>query len=185
MGCLETLSVACRDVKQLKNDFDCTVFVETGCYLGTSLRFALTLGFKGVYSCDIVKNNIDHCLNTFKNPSLQIYQLFSVDFLNKILPQLVEVPSIMFWLDAHLPDRRLGQKFDLPLEEEIEIINKYRPDYKDVVLLDDLRIYEDGPFTGGSWDRGDYKNLSLSFLNKYGYTIEKFYHEEGYVVLTR
>ena len=179
------MSTVCCDVNKLKNDFGCTVFVETGCYLGNSLSFVLELGFKAVYSCDIVKKNIDHCLNRFKNPTLQIHQLLSVDFLEKILPQLANEPSIMFWLDAHLPDRRLGQTFDLPLEQELEIINRHRPNSRDVVLLDDLRIYEDGPYTGGAWDRGEYKNLTPSFMEKYGYNIQKFYHEEGYVVLTR
>jgi hypothetical protein len=185
MGCLETLSVACSDVGKLKNQYGCSVFVETGCYLGTSLRFALTLGFKKVFSCDIVKANIDHCLTKFQDPSLEIYHLLSVDFLEKILPQLADEPSIMFWLDAHLPDNRLGQKYDLPLEEEFAIINKYRPNQPDVVCVDDLRIYEDGNYSGGSWDRGDYNNLSLSFLEKYNYNIQKFYHEEGYMVITR
>lgn len=185
MGSFETLSRVCSDASDLKNKYGSTVFVETGCYLGNSLRFALTLGFKKVFSCDIVKANIDHCLNKFNDPTLTIYHLLSVDFLEKILPTLADEPSIIFWLDAHLPDKRLGQKFDLPLEEEFEIINKYRPTQQDVICVDDLRIYEDGNYTGGSWDRGNYKNLSLRFLDKYNYNIQKFYHEEGYIVITR
>lgn len=32
----------------------------------------------------------------------------------------------------------------------MEIIRKYRPHCRDVIIIDDLRIYEDGPFRHGN-----------------------------------
>lgn len=185
MGSVQMLSCLCRDVPSLKAEYGCDVFVETGCYRGNSMSYVVQLGFREVWSCDIEPANVAHCLETFGRPGLNIEVGLSVDFLERLLPRLDGVPSVMFWLDAHLPDDRKGHAVDLPLEQELDIINRIRPGRPDVVLIDDLRIYEDGPFTGGPWDRSGYENLSLSFLDRHGYNVERFYGEEGYLVLTR
>jgi hypothetical protein len=184
MGSISALDEL-SDLDFLKRQFRSSVFVETGCYKGNSISYSLNLGFDRVISCDIDLESIEYCKNMFSNKKVELYHASSVDFLSLLLPNLSNVKSIMFWLDAHLPDKRINQKIDLPLEEELEIINSIRPNSTDVILIDDLRIYEDGPYTGGPWDRYGYENLNLSFIDKYNYDVAKFYQHEGYLILTR
>lgn len=195
MGSLINFDQTCKSLKSLKNEFNCSVFVETGCFRGNSLGHALNLDFERFFSCDIDKEMIDFCLDKFKRDYLHIHHGTSVNFLKSILSTILmydDPSSIMFYLDAHLPEHDktseqvlTDNELNFPLEEELEIINKIRSNKKDVIIIDDLRIYEDGPFTGGNWTERHRFNLNLDFLNKYNYKIEKFYHQEGYILLTR
>ncbi len=106
--------------------------------------------------------------------------------------------NAIFWLDAHFPGVDLGfASYDaevnldtrLPLERELDVIHRVRGGFQDVILIDDLRIYEKGPFEHGNMDRvgqGDVAKYGLEFLEKFRkrYTIEKIYRDEGYIVLS-
>ena len=67
------------------------------------------------------------------------------------------LPPALFWLDAHYPGADVGlagyadeadASLRLPLREELEQIARHRAG-RDVILIDDLRIYETG-----DWDDG-------------------------------
>jgi hypothetical protein len=122
----------------------------------------------------------------------EITQADSVSFLENLLPTLSTVSSIIFFLDAHLPGFDKGAEkeinvteFTFPLEQELEIINRHRPTHKDLIICDDLRLYEDGDFESGNWPGRSRFGLSLDFVSKYGYTVTRFYNSEGYFVLTK
>ncbi len=192
MGSLINFDQECKSLKSLKDEFGSSVFIETGCFRGNSLGHALNLDFDSFYSCDIDKEMIDYCNNKFKRDDLHIFPGISTTFLRLQLPLLDSVDSIMFYLDAHLPehDKTSGQvltdnDLNFPLEEELQIINDLRPNRKDVIIIDDLRIYEDGPFTGGNWTERHRFNLSLDFLNQYHFNVTKYHSQEGYILLTR
>lgn len=194
MGSLQDFSSNCKTIRNLRIRHSCNVFVETGCFVGNSLNYALQQGFERLYSCDIDQEMIDHCNYYFRNyKNLTIYKNTSTEFLELLLPQLAQ-DKIVFYLDAHLPEHDknngkviLDSELNFPLQQEIEIINRIRPNSQDVIICDDLRIYEDGPFTGGNWaKRLEFRIPSLfDFLDKYNYNIEKFYSCEGYLLLTR
>lgn len=191
MGSLINFDQECKNLKSLKDEYNSTVFVETGCFRGNSLAHALNLDFGRFYSCDIDEEMINYCINRFNKTNLYIHHGTSVDFLKQQVSLFNDVSSIMFYLDAHLPehDKSSGKiltdnVLNFPLEEELTIINNLRSNKKDVIIIDDLRIYEDGPFTGGNWSERHRFNLNLDFLSKYNYKIEKFYQQEGYLLLT-
>lgn len=194
MGSLHDFSSNCKPVKKLRIDYNCNVFVETGCFRGNSLSYALGQGFERLYSCDIDQEMIDYCNNSFKNnKNLTIYKNTSTEFLQEVLQHLKN-DRILFYLDAHLPehDKNNGEiltdsPLNFPLQKEIEIINELRPNSSDVIICDDLRIYEDGPFVGGNWSKRLEFNIPsiFDFLDKYNYNIEKFYSCEGYLLLTK
>lgn len=194
MGSLHDFSANCKTIRNLRIEFNCNVFVETGCFRGNSLSFALQQGFERLYSCDVDQEMIDYCNYIFKNyKNLKIIKNTSSEFLEVILPSLTE-DKILFYLDAHLPEHDknngsviLDSDLNFPLQQEIEIINRLRPNSSDVIICDDLRIYEDGPFTGGNWKARQQFNLPslVDFLDKYNYNIEKYYSCEGYLLLTR
>ncbi len=192
MGSLQNFNDTCEKIKFLKKANGSSVFVETGCFRGNSLRYALELGFDKLYSCDVDLEMVNHCLIMFKDKPVDIFHGNSIDYLTHLLPKLEDVDSVIFYLDAHLPehDKNDGKKiieteFNFPLQGEIEIINKFRGSKNDVIICDDLRIYEDGPFEGGIWTERKRFGLDLSFLSHYNYSMNKFYSQEGYLLLTK
>ena len=107
----------------------------------------------------------------------------SFDILPEILPDLKG--TTLFWMDAHFPGADFGlssygdEKDDdkrLPLKKELETIVENRDVTNDVFVIDDLRIYEDGPFETGNWDeRSKYGGDGIGF-------IEELFDETHYVV---
>ena len=107
----------------------------------------------------------------------------SFDILPEILPDLKG--TTLFWMDAHFPGADFGlssygdEKDDdkrLPLKKELETIVSNRDVTNDVFVIDDLRIYEDGPFGDGNWeDREKYGGDGIEF-------IEELFDETHYVV---
>lgn len=191
MGSLQNFNDACEKIKFLKKVYNSSVFVETGCFRGNTLSYALTLGFDKLYSCDIDQEMIDFCEYKFKG-SVSLYLGSSLSFLGYLLPLIKDTESVLFYLDAHLPEHDknngtvvLDSEFNFPLQEELELINNFRSDKKDVIICDDLRIYEDGPFQGGNWEGRKAYNLNLDFLNKLNYQVKKYYSQEGYLLLTK
>ena len=107
----------------------------------------------------------------------------SFDILPEILPDLKG--TTLFWMYAHFPGADFGlssygdEKDDdkrLPLKKELETIVENRDVTNDVFVIDDLRIYEDGPFGDGNWeDREKYGGDGIEF-------IEELFDETHYVV---
>ncbi len=75
----------------------------------------------------------------------------------------------------------------LPLERELVIIKEGRDTSRDCFLIDDLRIYEDGPFTSGNWkDRKTMGGDGIDFIYRLfqeTHTIVRDYAHEGYIVV--
>jgi hypothetical protein len=107
------------------------------------------------------------------------------------------IGPIFFWLDAHFPGADGGlldynaeadESVRCPLESELEVISKGRPAAGDVILIDDLRIYENGPFEHGDMapDIRRPPGNGIDFIYRlFGDThhIIKLYYDEGYVLL--
>lgn len=192
MGSLVSFSQHCCNLTNLKTTFNSKVFVETGCFYGKSLEFALAAGFDFCYSCDIDQDMIDHCNRTLNYKNFEITLSNSVNFLEQLLPRLDSYDSVIFFLDAHLPGHDKTENYNdisvtaetFPLEKELDTIFLHRPNCRDVIICDDLRIYEDGPFTSGVWHDRHKFNLNLEFLNHHAVNIQRFYQDEGYFVLT-
>ena len=186
MGSLDGFCIS-FDLHKVVKENNITTLVETGCHLGHSLSYAIPMGFKTMYSCDIDQKYIDICTNRFRNQdNIILEHCSSVDFLTNLLPKLDDQETILFFLDAHLPEHDAAVNVALPLEEELDIIWQHRKDKKDHIIVDDWRIYEENDFTGGNWnDRSQYGNPTLEFLNKYDYKIQKFLTHEGYLYLSK
>lgn len=191
MGSLVSFSKSCESLSDVKTSSNAKVFIETGCFRGKSLEFALQTGFEFCYSCDVDQEMIDHCENTLNYDNFEIHLADSVTFLDNLLPKLNEHQSIVFFLDAHLPGHDKKAQYDnivltdetFPLERELDVIYKHRQNKTDVIICDDLRIYEDGPFTNGIWTGRYPFNLNLNFIEKYPASVKKYYADEGYLVL--
>lgn len=141
--------------------FPCDIFFETGTGQGDSLEYARSYPFRRLYSAEIDKSTAELARDRFSAFNyVKIVQGDSVDVLEEVLPTLDSDSRCLFFLDAHFPgemsDQFIGYSkiemnaVSLPLERELEVIRKYRAHCQDVIIVDDLRIYEDGPYRHGN-----------------------------------
>jgi hypothetical protein len=148
------------DLFKLKN------FVETGTGIGDSLSFVLKNKPENmnVYTIELMKELYDSLVENFESyDKLELINDYSSNGLKLVLSKISDDPTL-FWHDAHFPGAdfaingmKYGSESDAsirtPLETELRIIvDSNRNISNDVFILDDLRIYKDGPFEGGNWD---------------------------------
>ena len=178
----------------------CDHFFETGTGLGSSLRHAIHNGnFKRIFSTEIHSETASKAQELFKsNPAVEIKNEISTVALNKILPSLNPSESILFFLDAHFPGEvckdfnyleNIHNNITMPLKEELKIIKSLRSRADDILIIDDLNLYENGPFQNGNISKS-YANIKmeerdLSFVGKLfnNKEISRDYRDEGYLIL--
>lgn len=126
-----------------KNNFNCTVFIETGTYMGITALWAAehfekvyTIEFSGeIFEATSKKyahiNNIDFCFGDTRN------------VLEEIVPKN-EDKNPVFWLDAHWSSgNTYGENDQCPLIDELNILNKSNKDM--FILIDDARLFLSPP----------------------------------------
>lgn len=110
-------------------------FIETGCHFGGSLTHAINGGYKNLYSCDINKERVDHCLSELSSKCdvLRIDHSNSLDFFKKLLPTIDT--DATFWLDAH--DEGGG----VPTFDELSLIKELFTNKESTIVIDDIPLY--------------------------------------------
>ena len=196
------------DLREIITNTNTTVFVESGTLHGDGIAHALQFPFQEIHSIEIIDDLAKQARARFQNnKNVTIHTGSSPDVLHNILPGING--NILFWLDAHFPGADSGHiKYsqvkdieyskNLPLEGEIKEISKRLDTHKDVVIMDDLWIYESGDFEWGDFDTHCKKsghditldeiakNKNLSFLYDTFGNSHKFiknYHDQGYVAV--
>lgn len=133
--------------------FDLRHFVETGTGGGDSVHTARQYPFTTIWSCDIEHLLIEP-LRHMQDERVHLFIGRSVQMLD-LLPTFPVGEPILFWLDAHFPGADYGlRSYDaepdetirLPLKHELQLIKQHRPADLDVILIDDARLWLDGPF---------------------------------------
>jgi hypothetical protein len=187
-----------HDLQKYIDEWECSVFVETGTGVGTGIEFALRYPFSKLYSIEYVEELYEACLESFDDSRLTLLNHDSLTGLKQILEENKDVPSMLFWLDAHFPGADFGfnsydhmidvPELHKPLAAEIELIAKSRPDKNDVFIIDDLQIYEDGPFELlDPQFKEKYGDLGIDFIHdNYGKThvMTRDYRHQGFMILT-
>lgn len=179
---------------------NCKVFFETGTGLGHSLLHALDNGnFDLLYSSEIHDATAKRAKECFKkNKNVEILNMISLSALKNILINISPDTSILFFLDAHFPGEvedgfsytsNVPSVTSMPLKEELELIATFRPNSRDVIIVDDLKLYEDGPFANGSIAKG-FANISeshrsLEFIDDLypEKKIHRNYQDDGYLII--
>lgn len=172
-------------------NFVCDVYVETGTGRGDCLWHAISSGrFSRYYSVDLDQELVDQARDLF--PLAQIDQGLSVERLEYWLKnELKQEDQVLFFLDAHFPNADFrGAAHDVkaphavPLEEELRLIKQYRPLCRDVIICDDARIYQIGPWQGGNVEWLQVPG-GLNFLYElYSEDRVSFdYRNEGYIII--
>ena len=169
---------------------------ETGTWKGDGLAFAAKFPFKKMYSSEIIDSVAKRAKDRFKNDKrVEIINASSIDALQSQLPSING--NCIFWLDAHFPGAEQGlneynenedEEIKLPLQRELEIIASRKHRFNDVILVDDLRIYEEGNFDSGNLpDNVLPPKVRNTFFAEhlFGDThhIQKSFRDEGYLIL--
>lgn len=147
------------DITQIRNKFNINTFIETGTLWGAGVDYALASGFERIISIEINETLANSAKNKYINESrVTIIQGNSSLILSDILKDIKE--PVLFWLDAHFPGAdanleeyktELSSAENVPLETELNIISQRL--YKDIIICDDLWLYEDVPqSTWGSFN---------------------------------
>lgn len=191
MGSLTRFNLA-----KLKKQAGADYFFETGTWRGDGLAYAARENFRKLFSSEIIASIASQAQERFRNDSrITIINDSSTSALDKYLG-LVD-GNCIFWLDAHYPGAEEGIKgyndeeeefVKLPLQKELELIAARTGRYQDLILVDDLRIYEEGPFRKGNLPKDvlppKVRNTHfVTNLFKNTHEISKLYEDEGYMVL--
>ncbi|MBK9570300.1 MAG: hypothetical protein IPO53_10585 [Chitinophagaceae bacterium] len=184
------------DLGRIIREYQVTHFFETGTWKGDAVAFALLFPFKKIYSAEIIPEIAGEAKARFiTEPRVTIVEGKSIDALTAELPAING--NCIFWLDAHFPGADAGlveydfikdEDIRLPLEQELAVIHRLRKDFRDVIIIDDLRVYEDGDFENGAApsDTLPTKNRNLDFIGLLfgdSHFALKSYKSEGYLLL--
>lgn len=146
------------NLTDLAEKFNIDYFVETGTLYGDGVKYAMEStnnAFKEIHSIELLDDLHEDASSKFSSfTNIHIHHGRSVDLLEGVIKNLDG--NILFWLDAHYPGADIGrnsyyqpekeEKEVLPLESELAIIKKVRENYDDVIICDDLWLYEDGVY---------------------------------------
>lgn len=186
-------------------DFQIQNYVETGTggildsYGQNSLLQVSQLKIENLkmHSIEILDRIYNEAVEYFKdNTNVYMHLGNSHDELPKVLDELDEKPTV-FFLDAHFPDsyrdayNREIIKDDpdyikIPLEGELRIICQKRDVSKDIIVIDDIRIYQEGPYENGNFQNkelhgGENLNFVYELLDETHIIVES-YLQEGYLI---
>jgi len=184
------------DLQQIFDRTKIDNFVETGTCEGVGVAYALTLPIDNVISIEIESKLYDLCTEKFKDePRVKLYCGHSPNVLSDILPM---EGKTLWWLDAQFPgadtsilNKTIGSTTDeeqrCPLEKELRVIHEKGGYEQDYFVIDDLRVYEDGPFECGNWsERSVYGRDGIGFIHEMfdsTHHIKKSYADQGYILL--
>ena len=128
-------------LEYLKSYASGDIFVETGTYLGDTVRLALEHGFKKIHSIELNKRLYDDAVKMFKDdPAVKIWLGDSAEILPIIIDEIGNNKAT-FWLDAHASGPLVGGKSGgSPVVDELTIINT-SVCKEHTIFVDDKRLF--------------------------------------------
>lgn len=148
-------------LKETLESFGIKNFVETGTGDGSSMNKVIdTEVLDKQYGIELDTELFSNLMKQYDgNENVILFNGYSEDCMDAVLEELSEDPTL-FWLDAHFPGADYGPagygdeedlNKRLPMEAELKIMKEKRDLSKDVIFMDDLRIYVDRDFEAGNW----------------------------------
>lgn len=173
--------------------------VETGTGRGDGLKAAAGYAFKHLFSTELYPPVYQAALSMFAaDKRVHLFDLHGPDFIEHLLTTAITPEDkVVWWLDSHFIGADVcGLPFDyekdltkrLPLEGELETLLRHKR-FHDIILGDDMRLYEKCPMEGG-----DLTQHGLGHITRYDapdflapwretHIVEKQYRDTGYVVM--
>ena len=193
------------DLSPVFEDFNIKHYVETGTggildsHGENSLLQVseLELPDLKMHSIEILQRIYDEAVKYFDNNSNVImHHGNSHEELPKVVDGLDEEPALFFF-DAHFPDSYRDNMnrevinddpdhIKIPLEGELRILCDKRDVSKDIIVIDDIRIYKDGPYENGNFENkalhgGENLDFVDELLDETHVIVESFL-QEGYLI---
>lgn len=193
------------DLNNIIRNCNTKTFCETGTLLGDGVAYACTFPFDTIISLEIMTEYVQKARDRFKT-DMRVHIVEGDTSI--ILPNVLEKinTNCVFWLDAHFPGADLRHKkytdeknkdTRTPLKRELSYIQQRVDKFDDVIIIDDLWIYEEGPFEWGTFNehmkrchngerREDICGEDSSFiynLFKDTHHIKKLNNDQGYLIL--
>lgn len=148
-------------LKETLESFGIKNFVETGTGDGSSMNKVIdTEVLDKQYGIELDTELFSNLMKQYDgNENVILFNGYSEDCMDAVLEELSEDPTL-FWLDAHFPGADYGPagygdeedlNKRLPMEAELKIMKEKRDLSKDIIFMDDLRIYVDRDFEAGNW----------------------------------
>jgi hypothetical protein len=139
------------------SNYHLQTFIETGTARGDSLDYAAQRPeFSHLLSCEIEPLlAAGACCRFNEDARISVVRMESGLFMQMVAR--ADLAPAFIWLDAHYPGAGFGLKdygaampetVRLPLGRELDQIRQHRQG-RDVILIDDLRIYETGDYEAG------------------------------------
>ena len=184
------------EVGNVLDFYDIKNFVETGTGIAEVVRSVNEANEDlNIHTIEVVEEIFDQNkikYSYLKNVNWHLGE--SAQVLSEVVPTLEG--NTLFWMDAHFPGADVGlssygdeEDIDkrLPLKKELETIVAKRDISNDVIVIDDLRIYEDGPFETGNWDeRSKFGGDGIEFIEKLfedTHYVGRSYNAQGFIIL--
>lgn len=158
-------------LRDLRQRYGLTTFVESGCYRGDGIAAALEAGFELALSSDIAPVHAKLSIDRFRGDDrVRITVDSSTSALREQMPLIRG--QALFWLDGHFPGHYGLHELEspetkFPLVKELQMIRELRPPFgRDVILADDMRVVDapDNP----RWQPGEvseYYRIEISIAD--------------------
>ena len=184
------------EVGNVLDFYDIKNFVETGTGIAEVVRSVNEANEDlNIHTIEVVEEIFDQNkikYSYLKNVNWHLGE--SAQVLSEVVPTLEG--NTLFWMDAHFPGADVGlssygdeEDIDkrLPLKKELETIVAKRDISNDVIVIDDVGFYEDGPFETGNWDeRCKYGGDGIEFIEKLfedTHYVGRSYNAQGFIIL--
>jgi hypothetical protein len=134
------------DLRHLITDYGCRVLVETGIGKGQATDEAAELDFLQIFAIEPQhKRALDVALRHAANHKITVIHAKIERGLAEALAEISSDHPVLFWLAAHQP----GGDGRPKLEDQLRQIGAARDIRHDIILVDELRLYEDGAYDEG------------------------------------
>lgn len=168
-------------IREYKEKYGLTAMLETGTGHGHDANTGIRSGFTKVLTCEIDKDNRNRAIDeSNKNPFIHFYLGDSVEVLPIMLNKL-NGEKLLVWLDAHLGEVPIDKQ--LPLEKELQILTSKRDCSKDVIIVDDLRLYDRALWGPNAFNISKYVKNPEMLISKE--EIEGFFLNHKIIVSTK
>lgn len=129
------------------------IFVETGTYMGETVKLALDFGYEMVHTVELNDELYEKAVKMFEgNPKVKVWHGDSIDCLVDIIKEIGDQPAT-FWLDAHASGHLEGGKSGgTPVVDEIWLIRS-SPCKEHTIFIDDRRLFGSAEWSGVTEDQ--------------------------------
>jgi hypothetical protein len=147
------------NLSRLIADFGCRHMIETGAGDGRAIAEAVKHDFAQIYCIEKAhKYALDVALRFAADPKVTVIHARAEKGYREAFEEIPPNSPVLFALGAHAPDTDIcratqegsvAADFRLPLEKELRFLAQTRDLSRDLFLIADLRVYEDGAFAAG------------------------------------